>query len=247
MTTREGQVPVRQGGMGSGWLTERTTELLAAVARANAAPLERAIKALVDTIRIDGMIHVGATGHGTALVLETFYRAGGLACIDPIWDPALLTLNGARRTTAEERVPGFGSFLADRAGVSPGDSVVVFSQSGVNPVPIDLAARARALGATTVASRDPQGRRLPDVADVVIDTDVPPGDAVYPLGEGQPRIAAFSTIVGAHAWNLLLIGVLERVRAEGLAIPVWVSSNVAGGDERNAELIAQYGTRVPSL
>src|SRR5207245_1002414 len=133
-----------------------------------------------------------------------------------------------------------------------------FTQSGVNAVPIELAVRARELGATVVAvtslahgaavaSRDPLGRKIADVSDIVVDTRVPPGDAVYALGPGLPSVAAVSTLAGVHVWNLLLVALTELARRDGLELPIWVSSSMPGGDERVAELIALYGARIDAL
>lgn len=251
-------VPVTQSPDESERFTALVVELVEGIGRWNETALRAVIDALFATIQGGGLIHVAASGHGLALVLETFYRAGGLACVDPIWEVDLLPLAGARASTVAERMTGRGAALAARAAIRPGDCVVVFSQSGVNPVPIDLALAARAAGATVVAitsrahgaavpSRDPGGRRLVEVADIVIDTRVPPGDAVFRAAPDAPAVAPLSTIAGVHAWNLALVGLAERARAAGVELPVWTSANVPGGDERNSRLLAVFADRVPAL
>jgi uncharacterized phosphosugar-binding protein len=243
---------------GSSRLTELVIDLLSTIETASTEPLDRAAEALLRSIAHDRLIHVGGTGHGLALVLEAFYRPGGLANVNPVWDPALLAFNGARQSTALERQPGLGRSLADKAGIRPQDSLVVFSQSGVNPVPVELAVRGRELGATTIAitsithsqsvpSRDAEGRRLMDVAEIVIDTHVPAGDASFLRGPDSPALAPLSTLAGAHAWNLLLVRLAERADVVGTELPIWVSSNVAGGDARVRALSETYGPRIPSL
>jgi uncharacterized phosphosugar-binding protein len=238
-------------------VTETTTALLDRLAHANRGPLDAAVEALLGTVRASGLIHVGATGHGLALVLESFYRAGGLACVKPAWDTQLLPLNGARRSTAAERMPDFATGLVEGSGLRAADCLVVVSHSGINPVPVELADLGRRRGATVIAitsrtagaaaqPRDPEGRRLSDVADVVIDTGAPVGDAAYEAADGE-RVAPLSTILAVHAWNLLLSGLAERAAAEGVRLPIWRSANVAGGDEQRATLIEAFGERVPSL
>jgi uncharacterized phosphosugar-binding protein len=242
--------------------TAEVAELLARIARVNAAGIDRAAEALLATIRADGLVHVGGAGHGLMLALESFYRAGGLACVDPIWRPGLLPLAGARASTQGERSIGLGGQLADEAAVQAIDCVVVASQSGLNPVAIELAARGRERGATVIAitsvaharsapSRDPAGRRLPDVADVVIDTGVPVGDAAWqPRAAAEPgarRVGALSSIASCHAWNLVLVTLAAMARTRDVELPIWVSSNVPGGDEANAALLARYGDRVAAL
>jgi uncharacterized phosphosugar-binding protein len=241
--------------------TSDVAVLLERVARVNADAVARAAEALLGTVRADRLVHVGGAGHGLILALEAFYRAGGLACVNPIWRPALLPIAGARASTQGERTSGLGATLVDEAGVVAGDCLVVASQSGLNPVSIDLAAEARARGATVVAivsvaharsgpSRDPAGRRLPDVANVVLDTCVPIGDASWAVGDPAadgPRIAPLSTIASCHAWNLVLVTFSELARAAAVDMPIWISSNVAGGDDANTRLLARYGDRVAAL
>ena len=251
--------------------TERFTSdvgaLLDRIARVNGPAITTAAEAILATVRGDGLVHVGGAGHGLTLALEAFYRAGGLACIAPVWRASLLPIAGARASTRAERTSGLGTTLADKAGIARGDCLVVASQSGVNPVSIDLAARARTHGATVIAltsvaqalsspSRDPDGRRLPDVADIVIDTCVPPGDAAWHAGaDGVPDqetthgpwVAPLSTIASCHAWNLVLISLADLALRGDLELPVWVSSNVPGGDEANARLLGRYGDRVGAL
>jgi uncharacterized phosphosugar-binding protein len=237
--------------------TDEIAALLGRIATLNAEAIESAAAAILATIRADRLVHVGGAGHGLILALESFYRAGGLACIDPIWRPRLLPIAGARASTRAERSTDTGANLAIEAGIEPGDTLVVASQSGVNPVAIDLAATARARGATAIAivsvahaasapSRHPEGWRLPDVADVVIDTCVRPGDASWPSdGDRRPRVAPLSTIASCHAWNLVLVTLVERAGA--LPLPIWSSSNIPGGDQANANLLERYGSRVAAL
>ena len=135
--------------------TERFTSdvgaLLDRIARVNGPAITTAAEAILATVRGDGLVHVGGAGHGLMLALEAFYRAGGLACVSPVWRASLLPIAGARASTRAERTSGLGTTLADKAGIARGDCLVVASQSGVNPVSIDLAARARTHGATVIA------------------------------------------------------------------------------------------------
>jgi len=239
-------------------LTSDVAALLRRISRSNASSLARAVDALYATVVGDGLIHVTGAGHGLILALEAFYRAGGLACVNPIWDPSMLPLNGGRTSTAAERRVGSGSALLAGAGVTAGDCLVVSSQSGINPVPVEIAAGGRDLGAMviaitsvahgrSVASRDPSGRRLPDVADVVIDTCTPVGDAAFVVAPSAVPVAPLSTIATCHVWNLLLVAIAARARADGIELPIWRSSNVPGGDSWIVELMSRYADRIAAL
>jgi uncharacterized phosphosugar-binding protein len=239
-------------------LTSDVSTLLRRIRRSNTSSLAGASDALYATVIGDGLIHVAGSGHGLILALEAFYRAGGLACVNPIWDPSMLPLNGGRASTAAERRTGSGTALLARAGVAAGDCLVVASQSGINPVPVELAAGGRDLGATviaitsvahgrSVASRDASGRRLSDVADVVIDTCTPVGDAAFTLAPGAVPVAPLSTIATCHVWNLLLVSIAERAHADGIELPTWRSSNLPGGDAWIDALMGRYTYRIPAL
>ena len=67
---------------------------LAEVERTNAEVLDRVAARMFDVITSDGLIYVGGTGHSISLMLESFYRAGGLACVQPLYNPGLLPLHG---------------------------------------------------------------------------------------------------------------------------------------------------------
>ena len=95
----------------------------------------KAAELVLDVVSGDGIVHAAGAGHSLAMVCETFYRAGGLAAVRPMWDSEVLPLTGALRSSAAERVPGRGRALVEQADVRDGDVVVVFSTSGRNPYP----------------------------------------------------------------------------------------------------------------
>lgn len=223
---------------------------VAAVVEANAAAVRAAAEVVVEVARAGRVLHAAGAGHSLAGVLEMFFRAGGLPFVNPLWHPDVLPLNGAARSTEAERRPGLGTQVARDAGLRAGDGVVVFSTSGVNPYPVEIAAAGREAGARVVAvtsraasaaapPRD--GRRLADLADVVLDTCVPPGDVVWPPDE--PRSAPLSTLANALCWNLTLVAALEIAPD----LPTWRSANTTAPAEHNARLREQYRAVIPPI
>src|SRR5262249_43493297 len=139
--------------------------------------------------------------------------------------------------------------------VRPGEVVVVVSNSGINPVPIELAAEAKKRGAKTIAitsadnyasakSRHSSGKKLADVADLTVDSCVPVCDAMLEFEGLDARVAAASTALGAALMNAIVAQTTEELLATGHKPPVIVSMNVPGGDERNMELAERYGPRL---
>lgn len=216
--------------------------------------LGRAAELLLDAVEAEGIVYAAGAGHSLAMVCETFYRAGGLASVRPLWDPAVLPLAGARRSSAAEREPGRGRDLVARANPAPPDVMVVFSTNGRNPYPVEVAQEALARGVPVIAvtslpasaaATDRTGTRLADHATVVLDTGVPPGDVIHP--PQAPRTAAVSTILGAYLWCSLLAELDRLATARNVTLPLWTSANVPGGDEHNTALFAQYSERIPEL
>ena len=220
----------------------------------NDAALGEAAQAMLDCVRADGLVLTAGAGHSLAAVAETFYRAGGLASVRPLYHPDLLPMHGAARSTHAERRSGLAAEVLKAAPLGEHDVLVVFSTSGVNPYPVELANLVRDAGrpvigvtsgpASSVAPRR-AGSTLAESSTIVLDTLVPPGDATYP--PDAPVAAPISTIANAFLWNLLLVRLIELARQAGVDLPLWRSSNVAGGDAANADQLARLTPRVPAL
>ncbi|MEQ0558238.1 sugar isomerase domain-containing protein [Amycolatopsis sp. NEAU-NG30] len=229
-----------------------TREHLRLIEDRNAATVDTVAARLLDVVRAGRLVHTAAAGHSLAAVLETFYRAGGLACVRPLFHPGLLPLHGAQASTQLERVPGLAALLVAQAQVQAGDVGVVFSNSGVNAFPVEIADELKKRGAYVVAfSSRPHMDNAParsfaklgELADAVLDTAIPPGDAVVPTAGGTT--AALSTLCSTYLWNLLLVRLAAL--AGDLAVPLWQSSNLPGGDTANAGHLDHYRARVPML
>jgi uncharacterized phosphosugar-binding protein len=213
-----------------------------------------AAEALKRCMAGDGLIYLFGTGHSHMLAEEGHYRAGGLACVVPILASAVMLHEGATASTGMERISGLADLVLARYPIGAPDVFIVFSTSGVNSVPVEAAKHAHAAGATVIAvtseaySRQAaRGREsLADVASIVLDNRVPPGDASITLIEGV-RAAPLSTIAGAALLNALLVEASARLLAEGGDPPVYVSANMPGAAERNAALVSRFRARNPHL
>lgn len=220
----------------------------------NAGTLERVAARVLETVAEDGLVFTAGTGHSLAMVLETFYRAGGLACVYPLYHPALLPLEGGMTSTLLERTEGLAELLVAAVEASERDVGFVFSNSGVNPVPVEIAQALRAAGTTVVGMASVPhmerataraGRKLGEVVDHLLDTRVPYGDAAYPAGDGMT--APLSSLTGVYLWNRILARLADLAAQAGVELPLWASANVAGGDEQNRALVGRFRRRVPAL
>ena len=178
--------------------------------------------------------------------------------MNPILVDPLMLHSGAARSTRLERVPGLAAALLDAEPVGPHDVLVIASNSGGNAVCVELAQEARERGLPTIAvtsvrhataagARAGGGARLHELVDVVLDNRGVPGDACVRIDGSDLIVAPTSTVVGAALLNAVVAEAVELLVAQGLVPDVFASSNMAGGDDRNDELVARYSPRVRSL
>jgi len=220
--------------------------------------LEKAAELIADAFIKDGFLYVFGTGHSMIVALEMFYRAGGLVRVYPLFDISLSPLGGALRSTSLERIQGYAKAILDSVPIKPNSVMIIVSASGKNTVPIEMALEARKRGlkviaitsvsySRSVAPSNPWGKKLFDLADVVIDSKVPRGDAVYKVEGFEQAVAPVSTILNSFIVQAIVARVVEKLIDKGIEPEVWMSVNVPGGMERNEELLRKYITLIKPL
>ena len=228
---------------------EKIGEILKRIEDEEAGRLARAAELVADVICRDGLVHVFGCGHSHLAALDTFYRAGGLACVSPLLDEDLMLHDGAAKSSRMEKMSGIASEAFRRQGVKAGDVVVVISASGKNAAPVEMLRAAKAAGVTTVAISSSayraHGATLLDEADVPIDCKVPYGDAVIDVGAA--KMGGLSTYASLFILNSVLIEGAKKAAARGVTPPIYVSGNVEGGTARNAALEERFLGRVKRL
>jgi uncharacterized phosphosugar-binding protein len=235
---------------------DRLAELMTAL-RTEGPQIEAAAKVMANCIATGGVVHVFGSGHSHMMAEEVFHRAGGLFAFNAMLD-INLTSFGTLKASMVERAEGYATVILDSFDVRPGEVVVIVSNSGINPVPIELAVEAGRIGATTIAitsasnyqsakSRHSSGKKLAEVTDLTIDSHVPVGDAILTLDGLDAPVASSSTALGAALLNAIVAQTAEELLVAGHQPPVIVSMNVPGGDERNAALTERYRPRLRLL
>ena len=213
-------------------------------------------KLVADSIAQGGILHTFGTGHSHMIAEEAFFRAGGLAPVNAILDERLVFFQGAAESTQAEREPGYAEVLLKREDIQDGDSAIIISNSGRNAVPIEMALGMKARGVKVVAitnlrqsmrstSRHSSGKRLFELADVVIDNCVREGDAALDLPDSSSRIGPMSTVAGVTIINAVVIEAVDRLLKQGLPVPVFSSANVeTASDSAMNAMIARWQSRV---
>lgn len=237
--------------------------LLRRIAVEEREALAAAAERLAEQIAADRLVHVfGPGGHSNLAAQEIFFRAGGLMHVSAILDEGTLLSNGALRSMAIERTPGYGRVVIADRGLGPQDLLLLVNAYGINAALIDAALEARRRGVFLIGvssrehaestppdhpARHPGRQNLHDVVDIAIDTKIPVGDAVVEIAGMAESIAAVSTFTNAFALNCLVIRTVAALRQRGIEPPVWRSGNAPGGDEANARFLARFRERVKAL
>ena len=224
-------------------------EILTQIEAQESAAFLSASDAVAEVICRDGLVHVFGCGHSHLPALDTFYRAGGLACVSPVLDEDLMLHDGAAKSSRMEKMSGIAAEVYRRHGVNKGDLFVVISASGKNAAPVEMLRAAKAAGVKTVAisSSDykAHGGVLLDEADIAIDCKVPYGDAVIEVGEA--KMGGLSTYASLFILNSVLIEGAKKAHEKGTVPPIYTSGNVEGGAAKNIALEERYFGRVKRL
>jgi len=231
-------------------LQDRITTLI----EQNATQMPVAAQWFADAIVNDQMIHILGTGHSHMIGLEGFIRAGGLGNINAVLDSTVTTADGALRSSALEKLPGLAAILWAEQPIAAGDLIVVISNSGRNALPIEFAQLAKEKGHRVIAitsveqssqnpSRHHSGQKLMDIADVVLDNCVPPGDGLCEVN--QQVTGAFSTIAGCVLINTLVVESQKIALAQGVTPLIFASQNVDGFD--NDAVYQHFRGRLKSM
>ena len=185
-----------------------------------------------------------------------FYRAGGLALINPLFNPTLVCdVKPITLTSVMERQPGLGIGIVDGSPLKKGDLLIVHSVSGRNSVPVEVADRAKSKGVYVVAltnldysskltSRHPSGKKLYQVADIVIDNCGDFEDAAVAIDGMKQKSGATSTVIGASILHAISLTAIEYLQQQGETPPIYHSANVDGGDEFNNKLMEKFSERI---
>lgn len=229
---------------------DSVTAILGRIEAEEKPAMERASDAVADVICRDGLVHVFGCGHSHLAALDTFYRAGGLACVSPLLDEDLMLHDGAAKSSRMEKMPGIAKEAFRRAAVDAAkDLLVVISASGKNAAPVEMLRAAKAAGVKTVAISSSayraHGAVLLDEADIPIDCKVPHGDAV--IAVGAAKMGGLSTYASLFILNSILIEGAQKALARGVTPPIYTSGNVEGGMARNVALEERYFGRVKRL
>jgi uncharacterized phosphosugar-binding protein len=209
------------------------------------------------TILAGRMVHVFASGHSRIMVEELWPRYGSFPGFNPMVELSLtfhnlvVGANGQRQAMFLENVSGLAERILRNFDVQPTDCALVISSSGCNIVPIEMAElfHQRGIKVAAIVSRrhseqttsnHPAGKRLHDVADLVLDTGAPPGDAMVHIEGLDTPVSPGSTIGGCLLVNMIKAEVAERLTRAGQPPRVLSGACIVGADRAKELFEAAY-------
>ena len=226
-------------------------ERLAEVRATQAQAIDHAARACAASIAADKLVFSFGTGHGALPALEMFPRTGTIVGFRPIVESTMISFHrvwgdmGARQYRFIHAVEGYGRAILRSHHLDPKDSIVLFSHSGVNAVILDVALSAKEKGLTVIAvtslphssaspSRHSSGKRLFQVADIVVDTRASLADALIRIDGLDAPVGANSTSVAIAIAHSIVAATAEKLVERGIEPFVMVNPNTASKETANA-------------
>lgn len=227
----------------------RITELLDRIVKEQGGNIDRAAAQIVRRLKEQRLIYViGSGGHSIMVAMEMFKRAGGISQISPLFPPGLGDFEGHPKT---ERLVGYAALALDYYKVDKGDILIIANVNGINSLTIDCALECKRRGITSIAitssifsagvekgipARHPSNQNLCDLADIVVEAYVPPGDALLEIEGVDVPVGPGSTYPMVFIANCIVLRVIEMQIEQGMSPEVRKSANLKGGLERSKTL-----------
>jgi len=235
---------------------DRTLALLNQVRQDELDNIERAAETCASSIAQGGLVFLFGNGHSRMMCEEMTPRQGCFTGFVALVELALsnhasiVGTNGLRAPLHLEKYEGYSEEILKGFHFGPHDAFIVISTSGIRPVIVEMAqgAKRRGLPVIGITSRrhceqsppaHSSGRKLVDVADIIIDNHCPPGDCIIELEGLEWRTGPTSTVTGGMIINMLRCATAERLLARGFK-PTLLPSHQFVGNTSAAEQLERF-------
>jgi uncharacterized phosphosugar-binding protein len=229
--------------------------------------IRKAAEVMADTIECGRWVHTFGCGHATLPIEEMYPRIGGFVGFHPMIEIPLSFFThitgemGVHQFVFLERVEGYGIEIMKGYTFDQRDTMWLFSHSGINNVNIDVALESKKRGMKVVVfgsaaaaegkkTRHSSGKTIFDIADIVVDTCAPLGDASVKLKNHYDKIGPVSTMAFVTCVWMTITTVAEILADRGVKLYIHPSHNVPGDNtarERLDEALAEYKRRVAGV
>jgi uncharacterized phosphosugar-binding protein len=212
---------------------EASLELLKAIRETQLPSIEKAAGLCANTIERGGLVFLFGSGHSRMMCEEMIPRQGCFVGFFPIVHLAVTTYadilgpNNLRAPLYLEKYEGYAEEILKGFKFGEQDAMVIVSTSGIRPVIVEMALGAKRRGIPVIGlcsvkhcnAAKPghsSGKKLTDVADVVLDNQAPEGDCAVELPGLEWRTGPTSTVCGAMLINMLRCATLQKLLERGV-------------------------------
>ncbi len=248
------------------WLTN-ARDVMAKIEDTQQENIKKAAEIMADTIEAERWVHTFGCGHATLPIEEMYPRIGGFVGFHPIIELPLSFFThihgemGIHQFLWLERAEGFGEQILKSYDFDSRDTMWLFSHSGINNVNIDIALKAKEMGMTVIVSgsqqefknkktRHSSGKNIFEIADVVIDSCAPAGDASVPLKNHVDKVGPISTMAFTTVVWMTITTVAEILADRGVKLYIHPSHNIPGDTtarERLDAALSEYKRRAADV
>jgi len=226
------------------------------VARQESA-IRTAAETFSRTILAGRMVHLFGSGHSRIMVEEMWPRYGSFPGFNPIVELAVsfhnlvVGANGQRQAMFLENVSGYAAQILRNFDIRSDDSALVISSSGTSTVAVEMAELLRDMGVTVAGivskahseasdSKRPDGRKLGDFCDILLDSGAPVGDAMVAVEGLDTPVAPGSTIGSCLIVNCIKAELAALLTAAGQPPKVLTAANLVGKERSNELFQSAY-------
>lgn len=208
--------------------------------------MTKAAELIANAIESGGILHAFGSGHSYANAIEICGRAGGLIPSKAVEEPS---------RGIYEMIEGVGTQFTNFVDFKENDVIVMISNSGRNPLSIEIAMYAQLIGMKIIVltaldsskqltSRHSSGKLLYQFGDVIIDNHGVPGDAAITLPGLEVKTGGTSSVIGSILLNEVMLRSIQLMIENGYTPPIFLSANIDGGPSYNQTQLDKYKDRL---
>tara|TARA_Y100000741_G_scaffold345344_2_gene310700 strand:+ start:2915 stop:3640 length:726 start_codon:yes stop_codon:yes gene_type:complete len=224
------------------------TEIISKITKHESKKIKLTAKYIEDSHLSGGQLFLIGTGHNHCLAEEALHRAGGYANACPILDDRIDFSRGINKASKLERTKGVGKSIIKKYKIKKNDTLIIFSNSGVNTVPIEVAEYAKDKGLKVIVILSLKyckslntPKKIYEIADISIDNHGPIGDSLVKVSNNI-NIGTSSTISGSFILNSIFIELANLLKKEE-PFPFYISSNIKEANKHNILLEKKFSKR----
>ena len=229
--------------------TKKIKEVINKVLNKEKSKIKKIAETLVKKYQEGSHLYIFGTGHNHCIAEESLHRAGAFAGVTPILDNKINFSQGITKASANERDKSLAKKILQKYKPNKNDSIIIFANSGINQLPIEIAKLAKSKGLFVIAVLSIKyanfltvktDKILSYYSDLYINNHSPIGDTI--LEEKNIGVSSSSTIIGIFILNALWAEMYKYLKDEKL-LPFYKSSNLRRSDLHNKKLENKFKSK----